>query len=144
LHDAPKVGQFIGALSYFWQNGMGSLLRQCQDLLRQRGCERQAIVIDGVEKNVFTVRNIQKLLDEGSLGNGGDALVDSWSEEFLDKTYCVLSYGKSNATLLCWSHNDIANDMLKLCETYGLDISIMPVTKYGNVYDVVGQYRGDW
>lgn len=134
LRDAPKVRQFIGALSYVWQDGMGTILKQCQDLLRKRGCDRQAKAIDGVEKSVFTIRDIMKILCDGKDG-------EAWSEEFLDKTYCTLSYSASSATLLCWSHDDVSNDMLRLCETYGLDISVMPDTRYGNVYDVVWKFR---
>ena len=81
------------------------------------------------------------LLEDGSIGNGNHAPEDSWAEEFLDKTYCMLSYSASSATLLCWSHDDVSNDMLRLCETYGLDISVMPDTRYGNVYDVVWKFR---
>ena len=134
LRDAPKVRQFIGALSYVWQDGMGTILKQCQDLLRKRGCDRQAKAIDGVEKSVFTIRDIIKILGDGKDG-------EDWSEEFLDKTYCMLSYSASSATLLCWSHDDVSNDMLRLCEEYGLDISIMPETRFGNVYDVVWKFR---
>ena len=134
LRDAPKVRQFIGALSLVWQDGMGTILKQCQDLLRQRGCDRQAKTIDGVEKSVFTLRDIMKVLGDGKDG------VD-WSEEFLDKTYCMLSYSTDTTTLLCWSQEDIMEDMLRLCETYGLDISIMPETRYGNVYDVIWKFE---
>ena len=141
LSDAPKVRQFIGAMSHVWVDGMVTILRQCQDLLRQRGCDRQARAIDGVEKSVFTVRDILKVLEDGGIGNGGHVPAESWSDDFLDQTYCTLSYGASKATLLCWSHGDVLNDMVRLCEGYGLDISIMPETRYGNVYDVVGQLR---
>ena len=141
LRDAPKVRQFIGALSFVWQDGMRTILRQCQDLLRQRGCDRQAKTIDGVEKSVFTIRDVLKVLEDGSIGNGNHAPEDSWTGEFIDKTYCMLSYSASSATLLCWSHDDVSNDMLRLCDTCGLDISVMPDTRYGNVYDIVGKFR---
>ena len=134
LRDAPKVRQYIGILAYFWKDGMGTILKQCQDLLRKRGCDRQAKSIDGVEKNVFTIRDIMKVLGDGKDG------VD-WSEEFLDKTYCMLSYSTDTTTLLCWSQNDIMEDMVRLCEEYGLDISIMPETRFGNVYDIVWKFE---
>lgn len=134
LHDAPKVRQFIGAMSYVWQDGMRTILKQCQDLLRKRGCDRQAKAIDGVEKNVFTIRDVMKILGDGKDG-------EVWSEEFLDKTYCMLSYNTDTTTLLCWSHENVMDDMVRLCEEYGLDISIMPETKWGNVYDVVWKFR---
>ena len=67
--------------------------------------------------------------------------MESWSEQFHEQTYCTLSYGASKATLLCWSRGDVLSDMVRLCEGYGLDISIMPETRYGNVSDVVGQLR---
>ena len=141
LHDAPKVRQYIGAMSYVWKDGMGTILKQCQDLLRKRGCDRQAKSIDGVEKNVFTIRDVMKVLEDGSIGNGNHAPEDSWAEEFLDKTYCMLSYSASSATLLCWSQENVMDDMLRLREEYGLDISIMPETRWGNVYDVVWKFR---
>ena len=129
LHDAPKVRQFIGAMSYVWRDGMRTILKQCQDLLRKRGCDRQAKSIDGVEKNDFTIRDVMKILGDGKDG-------ENWSEEFLDKTYCMLSYRTDTTTLLCWSQNDIMEDMVRMCEEYGLNISIMPETRYGNVYDI--------
>lgn len=129
LHDAPKVRQFIGALSWVWQDGMRTILKQCQDLLRKRGCDRQAKSIDGIEKSVFTVRDVMKILGDGKDG-------EAWSEEFLDKTYCMLSYSTDTTTLLCWSQENVMDDMVRLCEEYGLDISIMPETRWGNVYDV--------
>lgn len=129
LHDAPKVRQYIGAMSYVWKDGMGTILKQCQDLLRKRGCDRQAKSIDGVEKNVFTIRDVMKILGDGKDG-------EDWSEEFLDKTYCMLSYSTDTTTLLCWSQENVMDDMVRLCEEYGLDISIMPETRWGNVYDV--------
>lgn len=134
LHDAPKVRQFIGVLAYVWKDGMRTILKQCQDLLRKRGCYRQAKTIDGVEKNVFTIRDVLKIL--GDVKDGED-----WSEEFLDKTYCMLSYSADTTTLLCWSRDDVMDDMVMLCEEYGLDISIMPETRYGNVYDIVWKFE---
>ena len=134
LRDAPKVRQFIGALSFVWQDGMRTILKQCQSLLRQRGCDRQAKSIDGVEKNVFTIRDVMKIIGDGKDG-------EDWSEEFLDKTYCMLSYSTDTTTLLCWSQEDIMDGMVRLCETYGLDISVMPDTRYGNVYDVVWKFE---
>ena len=134
LHDAPKVRQFIGAMSYVWKDGMRTILKQCQDLLRKRGCDRQAKAIDGIEKSVFTIRDVLKVLEDGKDG-------EDWSEEFIDNTYCMLSYSTETATLLCWSRDDVMDDMVRLCEEYSLDISIMPETRYGNVYDVVWKFR---
>ena len=134
LHDAPKVRQFIGVLAYVWQDGMGTILKQCQSLLRQRGCDRQAKVIDGVEKSVFTIRDVMKILGDGKDG-------EDWSEDFLDRTYCMLSYSTDTTTLLCWSRNDVMDDMVRLCEEYGLGISIMPETRWGNVYDIVWKFE---
>ena len=134
LHDAPKVRQFIGVLAYVWKDGMRTILKQCQDLLRKRGCDRQAKAIDGIEKSVFTIRDVLKVLEDGKDG-------EDWSEEFIDNTYCMLSYSTDTTTLLCWSRDDVMDDMVRLCEEYGLDISIMPETRYGNVYDVVWKFR---
>lgn len=134
LHDAPKVRQYIGAMSYVWKDGMRTILKQCQDLLRKRGCDRQAKSIDGVEKNVFTIRDVMKILGDGKDG-------EDWSEDLLDKTYCMLSYSTDTTTLLCWSHENVMDDMVRLCKEYGLDISIMPETRWGNVYDIVWKFE---
>ena len=134
LVDATKVRQFIGELAYVWKDGMGTLLKQCQDLLRKRGCSRQVAGIDGAEGNVFSLGDALKLL------NGGEEKGD-WPAEFLEKTYCVVSYGKNSATLLCWARQNVSREMIKLCDAYGLDISIMPETRYGTVYDIVWEFQ---
>ena len=134
LVDAPKVRQFIGELAYVWKDGMGTLLKQCQDLLRKRGCTRQVVGIDGAEGNVFTLGNVLKLL------NGGEEKGD-WPEEFLQKTYCTVSYGNHSATLLCWARQNVSREMIKLCDACGLDISIMPETRFGTVYDIVWEFQ---
>lgn len=140
LLDAPIVRQYIGALSHVWINGMGTLLRQCQDLLRQRKCDRQAMMIDGIEKSVFSLGDVVKLLDDGMIGRKTDESV-VFPPDFLDTTYCTLSYGENDATMLCWSQSEVSYEMICLCDAYGLDISIMPETRYGKVYDVVGRYE---